>query len=148
MPDTFKNRLIIAMEKRGIKAAELSRLTGLSKPRISQYVNGTYEAKQQALYKLAKALNVSEAWLMGYDTDMEKNQVEMPTAEDFSKWDEEFDAADLSGQSHFFKTMQKIMPDVFELLMEYNSLNEEGKKEAILRVRELSFIPQYKKESE
>lgn len=40
------------------------------------------------------------------------------------------------------------MPDVFELLMEYNSLNKDGKKEAVLRVRELSFIPQYKKESE
>lgn len=148
MPDTFRNRLITAMEKREIKVAELSRLTGLSKPRISQYVNGTYEAKQQALYQLAKALNVSEAWLMGYDTDMEKHQTEKPTPEDFAKWDEEFNAADLSSQSTLFQAMQKIMPDVFELLMEYNSLNKDGKKEAVLRVRELSFIPQYKKESE
>lgn len=143
MPDTFRNRLIIAMEKRNIKAAELSRLTGLSKPRISQYVNGTYEAKQQALYKLAKALNVSEAWLMGYDTDMEK-----PTSEDLTGWDEEYDAYKLGGQAHIFKVMQKYMPDVYELLMEYNSLNEEGKKQAILRIQELSFIPQYTKDSE
>lgn len=140
MPDTFKNRLIKAMEIRNMKAVDLSKATGLSKARISQYVNGVYEAKQQALYALSTALNVSEAWLMGYDTNMEKiNSDEL---------DEQRDTSVLNGQSNIFAAMKKIMPDVYELLMEYNDLNEEGKKEAILRVRELGFLPKYKKDAD
>ncbi len=53
--------------------ADLVKATGLSKPRISQYVNGTYEAKQQALYTLAEALKVNISWLMGNDVPMEIN---------------------------------------------------------------------------
>ena len=143
MSATFKNRLIEAMSIRNITAAQLSKLTGLSKPRISQYVNGVYEAKQEALYKLAKALDVSEAWLMGFDANIER-----VTTEDLKTWDEKYNSDKVSGQAHIFEVMQKIIPDVYELLMEYNDLNEEGKKQAILRVRELGFIPEYKRESE
>jgi len=39
---------------------------GDSLARISQYTNGVYEAKQKALYLIARALNVSEVWLMCY----------------------------------------------------------------------------------
>lgn len=72
MSDSFKDRLITAMNIREIKAAELAKKTGLSKAQISQYTNGVYEAKQVALYKLAVALNVSEPWLMGHDVPMER----------------------------------------------------------------------------
>ena len=65
MSANFKERLQEAMKLRDVTAAELSRKTGLSKAQLSQYVNGTYEAKQLALHKLAVALNVSEVWLMG-----------------------------------------------------------------------------------
>lgn len=37
---------------------------------ISQYVNGKVEPGQLKLSLLAEALNVSEAWLMGYDVPM------------------------------------------------------------------------------
>ena len=66
----FQQRLRYAMEICGISQAELAEKTNLSKPRISQYVNGIYEAKQDALLKLSKALNVDVAWLMGYDVPM------------------------------------------------------------------------------
>ena len=69
---SFKDRHNAAMVSRGIKAAELSRLTGLSKARISQYTNGVYEAKPKALCLIAEALDVSEAWLMGGDVAMER----------------------------------------------------------------------------
>lgn len=59
------------MQIRNMTQADLVKATGLSKPRISQYVNGTYEAKQQALYALAEALNVNISWLMGNDVPME-----------------------------------------------------------------------------
>ena len=71
--NTFQERLKEAMTLRGMGQSDLVQATGLSKPRISQYVNGVYEAKQQALYVLAKALNVNISWLMGNDVPMEIN---------------------------------------------------------------------------
>lgn len=43
---------------------------------ISQYVSGKFEPRQTKLYILAKALDVSEAWLMGYDVPMERTDDE------------------------------------------------------------------------
>ena len=71
--DTFANRLNTAMRIRNIKATELSERTGISKSSLSEYINGKYEAKQDGVYLLAKALNVNEAWLMGLDVPMERN---------------------------------------------------------------------------
>ena len=70
--DTFANRLNTAMRIRGIKATELSEKTGISKSSLSEYINGKYEAKQDGVYLLAKALDVNEAWLMGLDVPMER----------------------------------------------------------------------------
>ena len=67
---SFRERLIEAMQLRKMTQSDLSKATGLSKARISQYVNGTYEAKQQAVYLLAKALCVNITWLMGLDVPM------------------------------------------------------------------------------
>lgn len=44
----------------------------LTKPLISNYLKGTYEAKQDNLSTLAIILNVNEVWLMGYDVSMER----------------------------------------------------------------------------
>ena len=74
--EQFKDRLAQAMQIRNISAAELSKKSGLSKAQISQYVNGIYQAKQVALYKLATTLNVSEAWLMGHDVPMQRQTEE------------------------------------------------------------------------
>lgn len=75
--DTFANRLNTAMRIRNIKASELSEKTGISKSSLSEYMNGKYEAKQDGVYLLAKALNVNEAWLMGLDVPMERNDFRM-----------------------------------------------------------------------
>lgn len=67
---TFAERLNEALILRDIKSSDLADKTGLDKPAISQYLSGKYTAKQDNLTKLAKALNVNETWLMGYDVDM------------------------------------------------------------------------------
>lgn len=72
--DTFANRLKKAMSIRNIKAIELSEKTGISKSSLSEYINGKYEAKQNGIYLLAKALDISEPWLMGLDVPMERQQ--------------------------------------------------------------------------
>lgn len=69
--DTFANRLNKAITIRNIKPIELSEKTGIDKSKISSYMSGRYKAKQDGVYLLAQALNVSEVWLMGYDVPME-----------------------------------------------------------------------------
>ena len=66
----FKSRLSYAMSQKNIKAATLSRLTGISKPRLSQYTNGVYIPKADAICSIARALGVSEAYLLGNSDDM------------------------------------------------------------------------------
>lgn len=53
------------------KAKSLEKETGikLTKTDLSQYVNGKVTPGQKKLYILAKILNVSEAWLLGYDVE-------------------------------------------------------------------------------
>lgn len=58
---------------RDMKQADLVNISGISKGALSSYISGTYEPKQRNIYKIAKALNVSEAWLMGFDVPMERN---------------------------------------------------------------------------
>ena len=74
MESTFQKRLLEAMNMRGVKAADLARLSGLSKAQISQYMNGQHEARQIALHKLAVALCVSESWLMGCEVSIEREE--------------------------------------------------------------------------
>ena len=78
----FTDRLRQAMDVRGLRAVELARLTGLSKARISQYTNGIYIPKADAMHKLARALDVSDLWLEGYDVPMERTSGALPNYPD------------------------------------------------------------------
>lgn len=64
-------RLQLAMDKRNMKQVDLVEQTGIGKSSISTYLAGSYLPKQTNLYKLAKALSVNPAWLMGEDVPME-----------------------------------------------------------------------------
>jgi repressor LexA len=56
---------------RGLKQADLVERTGIGKSSISTYIAGAYEPKQKNLHKIAAALDVDPAWLMGLDVPME-----------------------------------------------------------------------------
>lgn len=71
MEEKFHVRLREAMEIRGIRQVDLVEQTGIAKSAISAYVNGEYIPKQINTYRIAKALGVDEAWLMGKDVPME-----------------------------------------------------------------------------
>lgn len=70
--ETFSSRFQKALELRNMKQADIVEKTGIGKSSISTYLNGEYEPKQRNIYKIAKALDVSEAWLMGYTDNMER----------------------------------------------------------------------------
>lgn len=64
---TTKVRLEEAMREAGKKQIDLVNETGLNRSIISRCVSGKTEPGNQTIMKLARALNVSEMWLWGYD---------------------------------------------------------------------------------
>jgi transcriptional regulator with XRE-family HTH domain len=61
----FGNRLREARLSAGLSQSELEELSGIPKARLSRYENGHVEPSIQTLNRLARALNVSEASLLG-----------------------------------------------------------------------------------
>lgn len=80
----FRYRLREALDKRGMKAVELSKKTNVPEGAISYYLAGKSQPKGDRLYTLCMALNVSEAWMLGYDISMERS-VEQKKNDDIVK---------------------------------------------------------------
>lgn len=85
---------------------------------LSQYVNGKVEPGQEKLTVLGMALNVSEAWLMGYNVPIARN-----------------------GQC-------SIKEEASELLKYFGKLNALGKKAAAEQVRLLTLDEKYTRPDE
>lgn len=75
------------MDERGIRQVDILNLAApycekynvkMNKSDLSQYCSGKTEPNQDKLFVLGAALNVNEAWLMGYDVPMERNDYEDP----------------------------------------------------------------------
>ena len=82
MVDTA-SRLKYLMKERNLRQVDIIRMAEpfcqeyklkLTKSDMSQFVNGKVEPGQWKLAILSRALNVSEAWLMGYDVPMERQE--------------------------------------------------------------------------
>lgn len=67
-----KNRIAEALTLKGMKQVDLVEKTGISKGTITNWVSQKYQPKQDSLIELARALDVSEMWLAGYDVPMER----------------------------------------------------------------------------
>lgn len=63
----LQDRLREALSDAGMKPIELSDRTGIPKSMISYYLNGKTKPKADRIYTISVALNVSEAWLLGYN---------------------------------------------------------------------------------
>lgn len=70
---TTAERIKEGLEARNMKQSDLAEKTKISKGALSSYITGRYIPKQNNIYLIARALNVSEAWLMGHDVPMERN---------------------------------------------------------------------------
>lgn len=71
----LKDRLKQALVIRNIKPIELSEATKIPKSAISQYMSGYTKPKQDRIFSICKVLQINEAWLLGYDVPMEKNEM-------------------------------------------------------------------------
>lgn len=76
MDNSYKreNRIAEALSLRGMKQVELCEKTGLKKASVNGWIKQNWQPKQDSLYKMAKALDVSEMWLAGYDVPMERTR--------------------------------------------------------------------------
>lgn len=99
LEDTFANRLRKALEYNNMKPVDLANRTGINKSLISNYLSGTFKAKQDKVNIIAETLGVSEGWLMGYDVDMDRDWLD--------------DDADVSNikidNARYIETMTKIV---------------------------------------
>jgi len=156
MKDSTSARLKNIMEERNLKQVDIINLchpycekygVKLDKNYLSQYVSGKVEPSQRTLSILGMALDISEAWLMGYDVPKERNSIyqynESPvlyavheSGSNYSELAEKFLMKKLSDNIDF----ESID---FKLLTEFKKLNVEGKQEAIGRITELTFVPKY-----
>lgn len=80
--ETTAKRLRQLMDERGLRQVDVLKLVEpwareynvpFFKQNLSLYLKGTVEPNQDKLILLGKALNVSEAWLMGFDVPRERN---------------------------------------------------------------------------
>ena len=70
--ESTAQRIKRGMNLRDYKQSDLVEKTGISKGALSSYISGRYTPKQNNIFLIAKALNVSEAWLMGADVPMDR----------------------------------------------------------------------------
>lgn len=71
----IKDRLNEAMRLRQMNITELAELTGLNKSTVSRYLKGKVIPRTDAIGKMAKALNVSPTWVLGYNVTMDGKEI-------------------------------------------------------------------------
>lgn len=82
--ETCGRRIKKALSIRGMRQSELCGLTNIPKSSLSLYLSDACEPKQDRIHIISTALNVSEAWLMGFDVPMEREQAMLYSEESIS----------------------------------------------------------------
>lgn len=67
-----RNRIREALALRNMKQVELCEKTGIKKSSVNNWLSQRWQPKQDAIMKMAQALDVSEMWLAGYDVPMDR----------------------------------------------------------------------------
>lgn len=132
-------RLKRIMQERNLRQVDILDLTKpycekhnmkLNKSDLSQYVSGLVEPGQEKLSVIAMALGVNETWLMGYDVQKEREC-------NYISDTEQNEHCVVRETGSYYTSAESNLLDAF------NKLNEIGKSEAVNRVTELTYIPQY-----
>lgn len=66
------NRISEALSIRNMKQVELCEKAKVKKSSLSHWIKQNWQPKQKPLMAMARALDVSEMWLAGYDVPMER----------------------------------------------------------------------------
>jgi len=71
--EVTSKRLAKALKDAGLRQRELAQKANITESSVSHYINGRYTPSKEVAEAMAKVLNVSPAWLMGFDVP-EKNK--------------------------------------------------------------------------
>lgn len=131
----FPSRLKEALNETPI--TDFAKKIGLSKQAISAYTLGTRKPKAPTISSMAVALNVSEAWLLGYDVSKKRDEFFISTNNilDYLK-------KTLTDE----KTVSELLgiflsEDEMDVLTGYKILDDRGKKAVIDTIeREKKYI--------
>lgn len=118
-------------KEKGITQKKLAELSGMAEITIRQYEADKYKPKIEQVEKLANALGVTAVDLMGieyFDATIDTGQIR-----------KELDALD-SIESAYGK-------DALQLLTDYLSLNEQGKRKASEYLTDLTEQPKYQQQN-
>ena len=72
----LQDRLDEALTIKGMRPIRLADQTGIPRGTISYYLKGKSMPKADRLKTICEVLNISEAWLLGYNVPMERTSVE------------------------------------------------------------------------
>jgi len=92
----------------------------MNKSDLSQYLSGKAEPNQAKLFVLGNALNVNEAWLMGFDVPVERAEA-----------------------IKHIQQPEMLTESALKLLEIYHSLNLKGKEKLVDTASEMTFNPLY-----
>ena len=121
---TFQERLKIALGD--MTATDLAKRIGLSKQVVSTYITGVRSPKQPVIQSLASALNVNEAWLLGYDVPQERGSFDLYMAsQDIPDYVKSICKTDNDVKSFLQIFFAK---DEVDVLYDYRELNKQGKE--------------------
>ena len=70
----IKDRLNEALKIRDMSPIDLARASGISKASVSRYLSGKVIPRSLAIEKMARALHVNPAWVLGYNTPMQETE--------------------------------------------------------------------------
>ena len=83
----------------------------ISKSQLSQYLNDFNEPGQRRLFILAQALNVSEAWLLGFDVPKERQTISASADERAQEFTQLFQRLSVDQQRIIIQSMKGILAD-------------------------------------
>ena len=122
----IRARLREAIDIRNVTQQELSSKTGIPKSSISQYLSGYAKPKSDRIYLIASALDVNEAWLLGYDVPMSSSCPEPPAPAE---------------------STVSLSASESELVDKFRQLNDDGQEKLLDYAEDLAGLPRYKKDN-
>lgn len=73
-----KGRIKELLELYNLNQSEFCERTKITKSALSNYLNGSRVPRQEQVFKIADAFNISPSWLLGYDVPMQDGHIPGP----------------------------------------------------------------------
>jgi transcriptional regulator with XRE-family HTH domain len=139
--ELFKERLVFAMQERGVNNSQIASAVGLTRSIVSEYVNGNKVPRFQNVVKIANFLGVNRFWLLG-DLSAESGFRSQIDIEEKNYYQNKRDLIALMIYE-YSRSKKSYLVKYDELILIVSLLNEEGLDRMISLGNDLSTIDKY-----